>query len=138
MSEEQATRTPGPWQQGRGDPDAPPIEHIGPYTLLRPLGEGGMGIVYLAEQKVPVERLVALKVIKLGMDTREVVTRFEAGTFTPAPGTPRPELNGSGLSIWVCFVTMAIVVILTMMIFWLLHARERQKYSQNEQKSLVV
>jgi serine/threonine protein kinase/lipopolysaccharide biosynthesis regulator YciM len=56
----------------------PPIGQIGPYTLLQTLGEGGMGTVYLAEQTTPVKRRVALKVIKLGMDTREVVTRFEA------------------------------------------------------------
>jgi non-specific serine/threonine protein kinase/serine/threonine-protein kinase len=56
----------------------PSLDRIGPYTLLRPLGEGGMGIVYLAEQKTPIERQVALKVIKLGMDTREVIARFEA------------------------------------------------------------
>jgi serine/threonine-protein kinase len=55
-----------------------PLEQIGPYILLRPLGEGGMGVVYLAAQKAPVERQVALKVIKLGMDTREVIARFEA------------------------------------------------------------
>jgi non-specific serine/threonine protein kinase/serine/threonine-protein kinase len=56
----------------------PSLERIGPYTILRPLGEGGMGVVYLAEQKTPIERQVALKVIKLGMDTREVIARFEA------------------------------------------------------------
>jgi serine/threonine protein kinase len=61
-----------------GGEGTPPPERIGPYTLLRTLGEGGMGTVYLAEQKTPVERRVALKVIKLGMDTREVVARFEA------------------------------------------------------------
>ena len=60
------------------DASSLPLGRIGPYTLLRPLGEGGMGTVYLAEQKTPVERRVALKVIKLGMDTREVVARFEA------------------------------------------------------------
>jgi len=51
---------------------------IGPYRLLRVLGEGGMGVVYLAEQRQPVHRRVALKLIKRGMDSREVVTRFEA------------------------------------------------------------
>src|SRR5581483_4693195 len=51
---------------------------IGPYKLLEPIGEGGMGIVYVAEQTTPVRRRVALKVIKPGMDTREVVARFEA------------------------------------------------------------
>ena len=51
---------------------------IGRYTLVRKLGEGGCGVVYLAEQKEPVRRRVALKVIKLGMDTRHVILRFEA------------------------------------------------------------
>ena len=49
---------------------------IGPYQLVRVLGEGGMGTVYEAEQLEPVQRRVALKIVKLGMDTREVVTRF--------------------------------------------------------------
>src|SRR5262249_58035191 len=48
---------------------------IGPYRLLEPLGEGGMGLVFVAEQQEPVRRRVALKVIKPGMDTREVITR---------------------------------------------------------------
>ncbi len=51
---------------------------IGPYQLLSVLGEGGMGVVYKAEQRHPVRRIVALKLIKLGMDTREVIARFEA------------------------------------------------------------
>jgi len=51
---------------------------IGHYKLLQQLGEGGCGIVYLAEQERPVRRRVALKVIKLGMDTRSVIARFEA------------------------------------------------------------
>jgi serine/threonine protein kinase len=54
------------------------LEKIGPYALVEPLGEGGMGTVWLAHQEEPVRRDVALKVIKLGMDTREVVARFEA------------------------------------------------------------
>src|SRR5688572_28400294 len=52
--------------------------YIGPYKLLQKLGEGGCGVVYLAEQHEPVRRRVALKVIKLGMDTRSVIARFEA------------------------------------------------------------
>jgi eukaryotic-like serine/threonine-protein kinase len=51
---------------------------IGPYRLLQVLGEGGMGEVWLAEQKVPIHRTVALKVIKAGMDTKAVVARFES------------------------------------------------------------
>jgi WD40 repeat protein/tRNA A-37 threonylcarbamoyl transferase component Bud32 len=55
-----------------------PSERIGRYKLLQQLGEGGCGVVYLAEQQEPVKRRVALKVIKLGMDTRSVIARFEA------------------------------------------------------------
>src|ERR1041385_7581922 len=53
-------------------------DKIGPYKLLQPLGEGGCGVVYMAEQEVPIRRRVALKVIKLGMDTKSVIARFEA------------------------------------------------------------
>ena len=55
-----------------------PGSQIGPYKLLQQLGEGGMGVVYMAEQKEPVKRRVALKIIKPGMDTRHVIARFEA------------------------------------------------------------
>jgi serine/threonine protein kinase len=51
---------------------------IGPYKLLQKIGEGGCGIVFMAEQEVPVRRRVAVKVIKLGMDTKSVIARFEA------------------------------------------------------------
>ena len=51
---------------------------IGRYKLLEQIGEGGCGVVYMAEQEEPVRRRVALKVIKLGMDTKQVVARFEA------------------------------------------------------------
>src|ERR1051325_3600405 len=53
-------------------------DRIGRYKLLQKIGEGGCGIVYMAEQDEPVRRLVALKVIKLGMDTKNVIARFEA------------------------------------------------------------
>jgi serine/threonine protein kinase/Flp pilus assembly protein TadD len=51
---------------------------IGPYKLLQQIGEGGMGVVFMAEQDRPVQRTVALKIIKPGMDTRQVIARFEA------------------------------------------------------------
>ena len=51
---------------------------IGPYKLLQKIGEGGMGAVFMAEQEKPVRRKVALKVIKPGMDTAQVIARFEA------------------------------------------------------------
>ncbi len=51
---------------------------IGRYKLLEKIGEGGMAVVYMAEQTEPIRRKVALKIIKLGMDTRQVIARFEA------------------------------------------------------------
>ncbi len=57
------------------EPDHP--QQIGRYRVQKPIGEGGMGVVYLAEQQEPVQRRVALKLIKLGMDSRAVVKRFE-------------------------------------------------------------
>jgi serine/threonine protein kinase len=78
-------RSAGPEDGSAGAPatEAPPVlqaspGQIGPYRILQVLGEGGMGIVYLAEQVEPIRRRVALKVIKPGMDTREVLARFEA------------------------------------------------------------
>jgi len=73
-------------EQGDEDPSrtldaAQPLyeigSHIGPYRLLHVLGEGGFGMVYLAEQQHPIQRLAALKVVKPGMDTRQVIARFE-------------------------------------------------------------
>ena len=55
-----------------------PGDTIGPYKLLQQIGEGGMGVVYMAEQNEPVRRKVALKIIKPGMDSKQVIARFEA------------------------------------------------------------
>jgi serine/threonine protein kinase len=63
------------WREARGQREG---DTIGRYQLLRQLGEGGFGTVYLAEQSQPVKRQVALKVIKPGMDSREIIARFEA------------------------------------------------------------
>src|SRR5262245_41552554 len=51
---------------------------IGPYKLLEQIGEGGFGVVFMAEQNEPVRRKVALKIVKPGMDSRHVIARFEA------------------------------------------------------------
>ena len=58
-------------------PNAPAPRSV-PYKLIEEIGEGGMGVVYMAAQKEPVRRKVALKIIKPGMDTREVIARFAA------------------------------------------------------------
>jgi serine/threonine protein kinase/lipopolysaccharide biosynthesis regulator YciM len=89
---ESPARAPGDPSATSPPPDAGPTEdapatrritegpgtRIGPYKLLQPIGEGGMGAVYMAEQEKPIRRRVALKVIKAGMDTDQVVARFEA------------------------------------------------------------
>jgi WD40 repeat protein/serine/threonine protein kinase len=79
---EQARGSLEPTVMQRGTPVLPateqPGDSIGRYKLLEKIGEGGFGVVYVAEQREPVRRRVALKIIKLGMDTRQVVARFEA------------------------------------------------------------
>ena len=69
--------TAGP-SDGRDAVRERPGSRIGRYKLLQQIGEGGFGVVFMAEQQEPVVRKVALKIIKLGMDTRQVVARFEA------------------------------------------------------------
>src|SRR5262245_23373656 len=76
-------KEPPPAQSARLAPvGLPPTEkagdRIGRYKLREPIGEGGCGVVYVAEQEEPVRRRVALKVIKLGMDTKQVIARFDA------------------------------------------------------------
>eukprot|EP00913_Durusdinium_trenchii_P035348 g33078.t1 len=81
----------GPLDGVLGNPDEPTVtaqvptsqklvteSQIGPYKLLQQIGEGGFGVVYMAEQMEPVRRRVALKIIKPGMDSREIMARFEA------------------------------------------------------------
>src|SRR5262249_9256992 len=63
--------------------DEPPAHEnpgavIGPYKLIEQVGEGGMGAVWMAQQTAPVKRLVAIKLIKAGMDSKQVIARFEA------------------------------------------------------------
>ncbi len=76
MGEPTAARVLVAGEGASGDED--PGAMIGRYRLIRRLGEGGFGAVFMAEQREPVHRIVALKIIKLGMDTRAVVARFEA------------------------------------------------------------
>src|SRR5687767_3809922 len=59
-------------------PEEAPAQLLGRYKLLEKIGEGGFGEVWMAEQREPVKRRVALKIIKLGMDSRQIVARFEA------------------------------------------------------------
>ncbi len=66
---------------GSPPPESPPDvagTRVGAYRILQRIGEGGFGVVYMAEQESPVRRKVALKIIKAGMDTRQVIARFEA------------------------------------------------------------
>ena len=96
--------------------DTAPAEEIGteigPYKLLERIGEGGMGVVYMAAQKRPVERTVALKIIKPGMDIRACIARFEAERQALAlmshpniaqvldAGTTEPPLSPGGRRAW--------------------------------------
>jgi serine/threonine protein kinase len=71
---------PGQWLDPAQAPrhSEGPGSRIGPYKLLQQIGEGGMGVVWMAEQEQPVRRRVALKIIKPGMDSAQVIARFEA------------------------------------------------------------
>ncbi len=75
--EDEPTQPPGDGG-GLGTPAEKPGARIGPYKLLQKIGEGGMGTVWMAEQEHPVRRRVALKIIKPGMDSAQIIARFEA------------------------------------------------------------
>ena len=84
----------GTTQSARGSEG--PGALIGPYRLLQQIGEGGFGTVFMAEQSAAGRRRVALKIIKLGMDTKQVVARFEAGApgaGADGPSAHRPRLR---------------------------------------------
>src|SRR5258708_33150625 len=87
MTDPQEGSGPGSDETRAHETTARAAESVGPYRLIQPLGEGGMGIVWLAEQVRPVRRQVALKIIKAGMDTAQVVARFEAERQAPASST---------------------------------------------------
>ncbi|MFB0553676.1 MAG: tetratricopeptide repeat protein [Phycisphaerae bacterium] len=76
--EDKPERLPSVSAPGTGSANLSAPPKVEGYEILRILGEGGMGVVYLARQKVPVQRLVALKIVKPGMDSARVITRFEA------------------------------------------------------------
>src|SRR5262245_45910311 len=79
-------------------PAEQPGDRIGRYKLLQQIGEGGCGVVYMAEQEEPVRRRVALKIIKLGMDTKSVIARFEAERQALALTDPptMPKVSDAG------------------------------------------
>jgi eukaryotic-like serine/threonine-protein kinase len=77
MASDEPPRSP-PGSASDGPPTLDGSREIGPYKLLSVLGEGGMGIVYLAEQRTPLRRRVALKVLRVGMDSPEALARFES------------------------------------------------------------
>src|SRR2546421_191072 len=78
LSQSSAEGIPFPKAHYQADSEMIVGTWIGRYKLLQRIGEGGCGVVYMAEQEKPVRRRVALKVIKLGMDTKNVIARFEA------------------------------------------------------------
>src|SRR5437773_2657789 len=75
---ESAATGPGQDAAEQASPGEAPGAVIGPYKLIEQIGEGGMGTVWMARQTEPVKRLVAVKLIKAGMDSRQVIARFEA------------------------------------------------------------
>jgi len=80
-ADDDRTSAKRPTGEVQGPTAAPSGTVIGPYKLLQPIGEGGMGTVYMSEQAQPVRRIVALKLIKAGMDSRQVLARIGARIF---------------------------------------------------------
>ena len=78
--------------------EAEKSDRIGRYKLLEKVGEGGFGVVYVAEQREPVKRKVALKIIKLGMDTRQVQARATLAKGVEIATTKLPKLESGDLS----------------------------------------
>ena len=81
-----------PVQEVRAVLDAPvsegPGARVGPYKLLEPIGEGGFGVVFMAEQHQPIRRMVALKIVKPGMDTRQVDRSLRIRATIPGSDEP--------------------------------------------------
>src|SRR5712691_3733364 len=73
-----APNIPGDTRSAERKPSEGPGTRVGRYKLLEQIGEGGMGVVFMAEQEEPVRRKVAFKIIKMGMDTKQVIARFDA------------------------------------------------------------
>ena len=84
--------SPGRWIDPAAlpPPSEAPGTRIGPYKLLQQIGEGGMGVVFMVEQEQPVRRKVALKIIKPGMDSTQVIARFRGRTASVGADGP-PE-----------------------------------------------
>jgi CorA-like Mg2+ transporter protein len=125
-------------------------DHVLPVTPvdahLRSLEEATQLEVFLMQTFQLLMSSTSVQESQLGSEQAKRATRLTQLAFIYIPlsfvtgifGMNLKELNGSGLSIWVCFVAMAIVLILTAIIFWLPNARAAQKSSQNQQKSSVV
>ena len=85
VPEEGRGRDTLPVSDQREAQNLPQTQRIGPYRLLQTIGEGGMGEVWIADQLAPVRRRVAIKIIKLGMDTKDVVARFSTPSAKRSP-----------------------------------------------------